>query len=314
MSQRKLEILSFEIDRFATIKFPFMDAVLKQRVLNFQQGRRLSPITVIKTSKLLDVLSCAIYDLKTGEALISDKDKRESWFILDGCKRLKSLMLLYDETKNPAYMTIDAVVETIDNIENKNVIKYMADVNSIVKPWTPKDYVDCGYIMFPDNHVFQMAHLLMDLGVSISTVSRFSTGTPKGLCTNSLIQFFNGDESKLWHVSYTRALELYRLFLELGFSIDFIKHRYLIDFINDECSSQSSIGFQGAVNMIASVDKLTIQIIEALPFENKKASIYGILIQHYKDCKESGNAESYTLDFSLERFIQNLNDIPHLAR
>ena len=110
MSQRKLEILSFEIDRFATVKFPFMDAVLKQRVLNFQQGRRLSPITVIKTSKLLDVLSCAIYDLKTGEALISDKDKRESWFILDGCKRLKSLMLLYDETKNPAYMTIDAVV------------------------------------------------------------------------------------------------------------------------------------------------------------------------------------------------------------
>lgn len=91
MSQRKLEILSFEIDRFATIKCPFMDAVLKQRVLNFRQGRRLSPITVIKTSKLLDVLSCAIYDLKTGEALISDKDKRECWLILDGCKRLKSL-------------------------------------------------------------------------------------------------------------------------------------------------------------------------------------------------------------------------------
>jgi len=285
---------------------------LKQRVLNFQEGRRLSPITVIKTSKLLDVLSCTIYDLETGKPLTNDKDRRQTLFVLDGCKRLKTLMLLYKETKNPAYRTIDAIVETIDNIENKNVIKYMADVNSTAKPWTPKDYIDCCYKMFPENYVFQMAHLLMNLGASISTVSRYSTGTPNGLCTNTLILFLNGDESKLSSVSYSRALELYRLFLELGFSIDFINHRYLIDFINNACKAQSAIGFQDAVDMIANVDNLTIQLIETLHYENKQTNIYSILHQHYKHCKASGTDKSYTLDFSLERFNQNLIDIPRL--
>jgi len=313
MAQRKLEVLSFEIDRFATIKFPFIDANLKQRVLNFQDGRRLSPITVIKTSKLLDALSCTIYDLATGEPLTNDKDKRETWFVLDGCKRLKTLMQLYEETKKPAYMTIDAIVETIENIENKNVIKYMADINSTAKPWTPKDYVDSCFRMFPDNNVFQMEHLLMNLGASISTVSRFSTGTPNRLSPDALIKYLNGDESKLSSVSFTRALELYRLFLEKGFSVDFTNHRYLIDFINDECNAQSTIGFQGAVDMIANVDNISIQLIESLPYENKKANIYRILNQHYQDCKATGNTKSYTLDFSIERFVQNLNDIPHLA-
>jgi len=74
--------------------------------------------------------------------------------------------------------------------------------------------------------------MLMRLRASISTVSRYAAGRPNILNKKNLVSYINGDETAMSDVCCERALELYRLFLEVGFSQSFINQRYLIDYIN----------------------------------------------------------------------------------
>lgn len=308
MSKRNVQTLSLCIDRFATIKMPMVASCFKNYIQNFPEGTTLQPITVIKTSKVNNP-KLKLYDIATG-LKIDEKEKNNSWFVIDGTKRLKSLMMLYEETSDNSYMTIDAIIESIINIPDENVIKYMADINFMSKCWTPKDYVDYCYIMFPSDRIFQMSHLLMGLGAPISVVSRLATGASNCFSSKSLVQYINGDDQVMKSFCFCRALELYRLFIEVGFSRDFINKRYLVDFVNKECFISD---LQHAIDMIASVDDKTTQLIEASRLGNEDLDIIGTMIRrNYIQCKDKGTEKTYQLDLSIDRFVQNMKDIPRL--
>lgn len=172
-----------------------------------------------------------LYDVQS-EGLIPISEKQEYWLVIDGYKRLKSLLQCYNSTGDSEYLTLDAIVEDINNIPEGDIIKYMIDQNYMASRWTARDYVESAYQRSPSNPIFQMAHLLMNLGAPIATVSRFSTARPNAFSIPAIVDYQNGNLLAVSSVTYTRALELYKLFIEVGFAPVFINRRYLIDYVN----------------------------------------------------------------------------------
>jgi len=103
-----------------------------------------------------------------------------------------------------------------------------------------------------------MAHLMMSLGASMATVSRYSTGSSSLLKVSSIVEYLHGNRSAVSSVSYKRALELYRLFIEKGISLRLRNQRYLIDYINMEMHSPG-MKFQDAIDRIASMNDNIVQ-------------------------------------------------------
>lgn len=191
--------MSIDIERFAVIKLPYISPCFRDYVRNFSNGRCLQPITVIKVSKLKN-MNVQLYDLKTEKLIGNITDAKDTWLVIDGKKRLKSLMMLYQQTEDNNYATIDAIVEDMDNISDGNIIKYMTDINFMSSSWTAKDYVDYCCMINPSDEIFQMSHLLMSLGAPISTVSRLASGTSNCFSPKALALYVNGSELAMFCV------------------------------------------------------------------------------------------------------------------
>jgi len=187
--------------------------------------------------------------------------------------------MLYTATADNSYATIDAVIENIENFPNGNVIKYMVDINYMDSCWTAKDYVDYCYLLKPSNQILKMAKLLMLSGAPISTVSRLASSTSNCFSSQALVDYVNGSSLAMLGVDAARALELYRLCIEMGFSKTFVNQRYLSDYINVECDKTS---MQEVIDKLSSVNDAIVQQIESLsPEEKAMNGIRDILDCHY---------------------------------
>jgi len=111
------------------------------------------------------------------------------------------------------------VIEHMDNIPRKDIIQYLIDIDYMINQPEKKDFVDLAYTKCPDNPIIQMIHLMMEMGASLATVSRYSTGDGERLSVKSIVEYLHGNLLAVSTVSYKRALELYRLFIEKGFSL-----------------------------------------------------------------------------------------------
>jgi len=103
-----------------------------------------------------------------------------------------------------------------------------------------------------------MIHLMMEMGASLATVSRYSTGDGERLSVKSIVEYLHGNILAISTVSHKRALELYRLFIDKGFSLKTINQRYLIDYINREMHVPG-MNLQDVVDRIASMNDNIIQ-------------------------------------------------------
>jgi len=68
MSLRRIQTLSLDTEKFATIKMPLTSDYYKLYIQNFGRGTNLQPIVVIKASKVGQINS-DLYDISTGERL-----------------------------------------------------------------------------------------------------------------------------------------------------------------------------------------------------------------------------------------------------
>lgn len=307
MSSRKIETMSLEIDKFAVVKLPTATHSFKEYVKNFHSGKDLHPITVIKASKLKNGIN--LYDLSTEEHLNSD-ERNDYWFVIEGAERLKALMKAYKETEDNSYLTFDAIIEDTENIPDGDVIKYMVEVNYMSSRMSSKDYVDYCYMICPSDYIFQMSHTLMNEGAPISTVSRLASGKSNCFTPKVLIEYINGNDIVVKDINFYRALELYRFFIEAGFSRDFMNKRYLIDYINNECYRSS---LQEGIDKILSADDNTISFLESTQLGNDDIDVIGTMLDRdYKKYHTDSSAYTYKLDYTLDKFNQNLKDIPRL--
>ena len=58
---------------------------------------------------------------------------------------------------------------------------------------------------------------------------------------------------------------------------------------------------------------ITTQLIEASRLGNEDLDIIGTMLRrNYIQCKDKGTEKTYQLDSSIDRFVQNMKDIPRL--
>jgi len=66
------------------------------------------------------------------------------------------MMLYYTTTGDNSFMTIDAIVEDLDNIPDGNIVKYITDCHFMADDWPSKEYVEKCLMLHPSNKVFRM--------------------------------------------------------------------------------------------------------------------------------------------------------------
>jgi len=150
---RRIDTLSLMIDDFVSVKSTNEQKRFTEQMLKMSSSLYLQPITVIKVSKIPNYSKLTLYDVSSGELVTDNKKKMNAWLVIDGTKRLKAMMQCYHSTADNSYLTVDAVVEHIDNIPHKDIIQYLIDIDYMINQPEKKDFVDLAYTKCLDNPI-----------------------------------------------------------------------------------------------------------------------------------------------------------------
>jgi len=150
---RKIETLSLMIDEFVSVKSTSEQKRFTDMMQNTKNSLFLQPITVIKVSDIPGYNKLSLYDVSSGEFVSDNKKMMNAWLVIDGTKRLKAMMQCYNTTADNSYLSVDAVVEHINNIPNKDIMRYIIDVNYMINQPSKNDFVNMAYTIYPSDPI-----------------------------------------------------------------------------------------------------------------------------------------------------------------
>ena len=186
----------------------------------------LQPITVIRGNELED----SIYTHSNGKCEeIPNEEKREYFVILDGQHRIHSLMKILKEGNiKENIKQIPIIIKTKEEVGDIN--DYIISINSTAKNWKNSDYIKNANIRKNNDSLIKTIGAFNDMKFSISTISRYICLGSKYITKETLTEYLNG-KSEIKYADYERAIRLYLFLRGKGFSSQFLKKRYLINYL-----------------------------------------------------------------------------------
>lgn len=258
-----------------------------------------------------------IFDALTGELLNTPSD--DCFVVLDGQHRTKALLNIFkenqerlskseasDASETDFAKTIPATVLGADDIKDVNLLERIMNINTTSKSWTSKDFAYSAHELKKDDVILLLIYWLINLGFSLSNISRILFFDHKALNNQILSDYANG-KGELPECNLKSKLELFRMLLILGFDLEFLRKRYLYEAIIKKNNAQKYDEF---VNTLCQLDEATVKQIEQLsPVECDNGKIIEIVTRFAKNTDIRRDSTSFSFDLSEERFNENVESI-----
>jgi hypothetical protein len=275
-------------------------------------GRVLIPIYGvyygdIKESKI------EVFDALTGELLNTPSD--DCFVVLDGQHRTKTSLLIFkqeqehlsnvdepDASVTVFTETIPATVLESNDIEG-NLQEMIMNINTTSKSWTSKDFVHSAHVLKKDDNIVSLIYWLINLGFSLSNISRILFFDHKALNNQILADYVDGNGG-LPECNIKAKLELLRMLLGKGFRMIFLRKRYLYEAIIKKNNAQKYNEFVSALKQL---DEDTVNKIECMTaIECDNGDIIKLVENFAKRSNCHHDAACVTFDMSEERFHDNV--------
>jgi hypothetical protein len=290
------------------VKFATIDGnrdIAPQRLMKAirKTGRVLVPILVVRYEDFDEDVT--LYDMRTGQHLEIPED--DYYVIVDGQHRSMCALQLFERNQKGAAKFTDYIYANVlekDDIQEQDIMSIIMEINSTPKCWTSKDYVKSAYKNSPQDETLITLNLCTQLGFSISCASRYICYNHKTLNPQVLSSYISG-EGNLPECDPRTALENLRMLYNVGFSIKFLRKRYLADALLKKHNANRLDEF---LNSLYHLDSETVKTIENLSpqdYENQK--IREVVLGFEDKLDTVKRAEKFNADLSDERFSQNVD-------
>ena len=309
--------------KLADTKFAFVQgnrAVDEKRLEKAirEVGQVLIPIYGVFYKDIKDS-GIEVFDAQTDKLIDTPTD--DYFVVLDGQHRTKVSLNLFKkkqekqgtpEDPEHAVMnfadTIPATVLDKDDVKCVNPLAMIMNINTSSKSWSSKDFAHSAHMLKKNDEIVSVIYWLMELGFSISNISRILFFDHKALNNQRLADYSNG-KGELPECNLNSKLELLSMLRKLGFSVNFLRKRYLYEIIIKKNNAQKHEEF---VNALSQLDTDTVKQIEQLtPTDFDNGKISEIVARFVKN--NSQNIPSSKFDLSENRLKENLNMLSLMA-
>lgn len=202
---------------------------------------------------------------------------------MDGQHRLNSIakIRLKQKAENIQSQSDTIPVLVADNEDVKNVNEYIISINNTSNSWKNKDYIENADKIKNEDPLIRTIQAFSNLGFSLSSISRWICFNKDSINAKTLAEYANhGKEIK--HANHDRAIRLYKFLHGKGFSVSFLKKRYLIDIIIEEKKQSNDGSINGFLNKIEYLRRASyLNELKATKC-NIEEEIYNIIEEDYK--------------------------------
>jgi hypothetical protein len=308
----KIEKLQLATVKFATIDGN-RDVDTKKLMKVFKKdGRVLVPIMVVKYQDIQNK-DLVLYDMRTEKRVENPSD--DMYVVLDGQHRSKCALQIFEEMQAEGCDVkftdfIYANVLEDEDIQEQNIIALIMSINTSAKSWASKDYIKSAYTHNPKEEALIVVDLCTKHRCSISNTSRYLCNNHKTLTPQVLSRYISG-EGELPESNPRKALEILRMLNDIGFSINFLRKRYLAEEI---VMKHNADRLEGFLNSLYHLDSATVKQIECLsPQDCDNHKIREIVQEFEKNLNEEERGNRFVPDMSDKRFNENVEYFNELA-
>ena len=304
---------------FANSKIAFINgnrSVHEKRLLeSIRKYGVLHPIDVIPYGEIKDQ-DVTLTDVHTGNVIENPSD--EYYVVLDGQHRLScALHLFMSQEESSCESTcikdfINAKVYDASDLMGLHPLTFISIINSATKDWNANDFIDSAHVRNGNDVIVKTVFTLKSLGFSNSNIGRVLFFDHKAMKPAALADYVDGNINLATDMQRERGLEVLRLLVDKGFSMNFLKKRYMMESIIKSCTSGQLDKF---LTEISCISKETITDIEKemAPTNYDNGDIKKKIDACYKKTSQQQDVEPFVIDSSEERFMENLTFFQSMA-
>ena len=309
--------------QFANSKIAFINgnrSVNEKRLLeSIRKNGVLRPIDVIPYSEIKDC-GITLVDVNSGKPVENPTD--DYYIVLDGQHRLSCAFKLYQERMKkqeeetgqdvPCADGIKAILYNATDLNGMSPLTFISEINSGTKCWSLNDFIDSARVRKVNDTTLDVMHTLKKgLHFSDSNVGRGLFFDHKALKPSSISDYADG-KADFSGLKCERGLEVLRLLIEKGFSMNFLKKRYMLESIIKKHNCDE---FNSYLTMIKYLNRDTVNVIENKMnhFDYDHGQIMAKIEECFKNETLGKEVEPFELDTSIEKYHENLDFLHNIA-
>ena len=307
-----------------TIKLPFANAKIafingnrsvngKRLLESIKKYGILRPIDIIPYGEIKNQ-NITLTDVHTGNVIENPSD--DYFVVLDGQHRLSCVLQLFNEHRESQVGNCDEGGRSDDSI-NSNLynacdlkglhpLTYISIANSTPKCWSANDFIDSAYVRNGNDLIIKTVYTLKSLGFSNSNISRVLFFDHKAMKPSALSDYVDGNNDLGSDMQRERGLEVLRLLVDKGFSMNFLKKRYMMEAIIKSCTSGHLDVFLTEISYISKDVITTIEKVMT-PTNYDNGDIKKKIDACYKQATQGQEIRPFVIDSSEDRFKENLS-------
>ena len=290
--------MKVSIKNIGEIEFAFLQAnrtvtTNKELESTIREFGIIQPILIARASDLKEErmftigISGPVRELTTEE-----KNAENCYVVLDGQHRLTTLFrILQDKEKECSEKCTERVRFCVAEPDDwgESVNKFIIALNSSAMVWKSNDYIDNAAIVKPTDELAKSIKGFKNLGLSISTISRYICLNNRSLNSNSLA-LYTSEGKPIAEADCKRSVKIYKLLKNKGLSKKLLNTRYMIDFVIEK-SVGKSINY--ALNLINYIDDRALEELNSLKAsERTQETIANIVEESFQRSLDKANSNA----------------------
>lgn len=213
-------------------------------VTNIKQNKGIDVPPIVFKANDFPESSDSFRDLLSGAPVKKEDITADTYIVADGQHRIAAAMNINKEADNLKKKTprkdrdkifnitsIDVLVYDREELRKRTLTDFIANINGTASNWKHGDYIDMAHSERKDDERANVIYELKNVGMSISTISRYLTFTLKGITNQKLVDYANGLDTVFFGINCKRGLQVLSILIDKGFGMNFLKKRYLIDYV-----------------------------------------------------------------------------------
>lgn len=289
--------MNINIKNIKEVSFAFLQAnrtvtINKELEATIREFGIIQPILIARASDLKEERMFTIGISESARELTDEEKNAENCYVvLDGQHRLTTLFrILQDKKGQYSEKCSERVRFCIAEPEDwgDSVNKFIIALNSSAMVWKSSDYIDNAATVKPTDELAKSIKGLKNLGLSISTISRYICLNNRNLNSNSLA-LYTSEGKPIADADCKRGVKIYKLLKNKGLSKKLLNTRYMIDYVIEK-SVGKSINY--ALNFINYIDDRALDELNRLKAtERTKDIIANIIEESFQRSLEKANNE-----------------------
>lgn len=243
---------------------------LEQKKKSIKECGQLVPIIIVDGKDAQDE-GLILVDCETG-IIVPESEVSNYVVDIEGQHRYAAIKMLQkeDEKNNTSYAPSDIMMMYAENPKKKSIKMLLSELNRTSVIWDGKDFITGAALCNPTNEFLRYAKELAEIkstnskdglpnsGYPLSTISKLCTFS-SALDKAKLAECMDKGIESLPTSNIERAKQIIAVARKVGFAHKFIAHKYLIDFIIDECNARSITEVCDLIEKLipADVDKIS---------------------------------------------------------